>query len=177
MSQRYVSALIQHQEREVLIGGLWVVTGFEQVPMLIHKASKGSSTYNFSRKAAMIVNAITSFSNKPLLFIFYLGCAILLLSTVAALDLIIRRLFYGTLLVGWPSLIVSIWLLGGLTIFCLGVIGIYLSRIFIETKQRPYTIIRQAYERNTHADAALSDPPTRRQSVLHRESADTRRDV
>jgi putative glycosyltransferase len=47
---------------------------------------------------------------------------------------------------GWASLIVSIWLLGGLTIFCLGVIGIYLAKIFIEVKHRPYTIIKQVFE-------------------------------
>jgi putative glycosyltransferase len=67
-------------------------------------------------------------------------------SSIAAIDLIVRKLLFGTLMEGWASLIVSIWLLGGLTIFCLGVIGIYLSKIFIEVKQRPYTIIKQTYE-------------------------------
>jgi putative glycosyltransferase len=65
---------------------------------------------------------------------------------VAALDLIIRRMFFGIMLQGWASLIVSIWLLSGITIFCLGVIAIYLSKIFIEVKRRPYTIIREVYE-------------------------------
>jgi putative glycosyltransferase len=96
----------------------------------------------------MFVNAITSFSNKPLVYIFYLGCTISILSGTAALYLIIRRLFFSELLAGWPSLIVSLWLLGGLTLFCLGIIGIYLSKIFIETKQRPYTIIEEIYERS-----------------------------
>jgi putative glycosyltransferase len=50
------------------------------------------------------------------------------------------------MLQGWASLIVSIWLLGGITIFCVGIIAIYLSKIFIEVKQRPYTIIREVYE-------------------------------
>ena len=77
--------------------------------------------------------------------IFYLGCANLLLSTIAALVLIIRKLFFGALLLGWPSLIISVWLLGGLTIFCLGLIGIYLSKMFIEVKQRPYTIVKEVY--------------------------------
>ena len=53
---------------------------------------------------------------------------------------------------GWASVIVSIWLLGGITIFCLGVIGIYLSKIFIEVKQRPYTIIRDIYKHETLED-------------------------
>jgi len=70
----------------------------------------------------------------------------LFLSIIAALVLIIRKLFFGALLLGWASLIISIWLLGGLTIFCLGVIGIYLSKMFIEVKQRPYTIVKEVYE-------------------------------
>ena len=176
MSRRYVSALVQHREREVLIGGLWVITGFEQAPIVVHKANKGSSTYNLGRKVTIIVNAITSFSNKPLLFIFYLGCIILFLASIAAADLIVQRLFFGVLLAGWPSLIVSVWLLGGLTIFCLGVIGIYLSRIFIETKHRPYTIIPQMYERQTETGHALHGYSENGQSVLFREGDNTRPD-
>ena len=48
---------------------------------------------------------------------------------------------------GWASLIVSIWFLGGLTIFCLGVIGVYLAKVFTETKDRPYTVVRAEYRR------------------------------
>jgi putative glycosyltransferase len=145
MTRRYVKALVQHRERETLIAGLLALTGFDQVSVPVTKHLKASSTYNLRRKVSQLVNAITSFSSKPLVMIFYLGSAILLLSTTAALILIIRRLLFGTLLLGWPSLIISIWLLGGLTIFCLGVIGIYLSKMFIEVKQRPYTIVREVY--------------------------------
>lgn len=148
MSQHYVASLIKHKEREVLIGGLWIITGFNQVPLVVCKTNKGSSTYSWGKRISILVNAITSFSNKPLVLIFYLGIVISFLSGLAALVLIIRRLFFGVFLEGWPSLIVSMWLLGGMMIFCLGVIGIYLSKIFIETKQRPYTIIKHLYERS-----------------------------
>ena len=74
-----------------------------------------------------------------------------------AVYLVIRRVFFGILLPGWASLIVSMWLLGGLILFCLGVIGIYLSKIFIETKQRPYTIVRNVHERT--ADPAEPRDP------------------
>jgi putative glycosyltransferase len=147
MTRKYVSALVRHEEREMMIGGLWALTGFKQIPIVVNKHQRTDSTYDLRRKIAMFVDAITSFSSKPLVFIFYLGCFISLLSSIAALDLIIRRIFFGRLLQGWASLIVSVWLLGGLTLFCLGVIGIYLSKIFIETKQRPYTIIKEIYER------------------------------
>lgn len=152
MTKRYVSALIQHQEREVMLAGLLVITGFKQTPIAVQKHHRGATTYNVRRKISLAVNSVTSFSNKPLVFIFYLGCLIFFLSSMAAIWLVVRRVFFGVLLEGWPSLIVSIWMLGGLTIFCLGIIGSYLSKMFVEIKQRPYTIVRTLYERNYKHD-------------------------
>ena len=158
MKADYVRSLVQHQERELDIAGLWQITGFYQIPMFVNKASKGTTTYTFTRKVATLVNNVTSFSNKPLIFIFYLGAAIFIIASLAAGYLIIDRIFFRALLGGWPSVIVSIWMLGGLTIFCLGLIGIYISKIFIETKQRPYTIIRRIYGPNfTSQDSACLD--------------------
>lgn len=152
MSARYVANLIRHQEREVFLQGLWLTTGFKQVPVVSEKGSKGRSSYSLVAKLRILVNAITSFSNRPLVAIFYLGTLISLLALVAAVDLIVRRLFYGTMLTGWPSLIVSVWFLGGLTIFCLGVIGIYLSKIFMEVKGRPYSVVREVHSGSGHAE-------------------------
>jgi putative glycosyltransferase len=155
MTRRYVDELVKHQESEFVMSALWVLTGFNQVPVIVRKHSKPTSSYGLRRKIAHLVNAITSSSNKPLILIFYLGCVILMLSSIAALDLIARKLFFGVLLQGWASLIVSVWLLGGLTIFCLGLIGIYLAKVFTEVKRRPYTIVRRVYE----AGAAAEPPP------------------
>ena len=147
MSARYVRSLIEHRDREIFLAGLWQITGYEQVPLDVTKYSKGTSSYTVRRKISIFVNAITSFSNRPLIFVFYLGVAIMAVSCGAAVYLVIRRVFFGILLFGWPSLIVSIWMLGGLTIFSLGVIGIYISKIFMETKDRPYTVVRTVYSR------------------------------
>jgi putative glycosyltransferase len=146
MTREYVAALMCHQEREFVMSGLWALTGFNQVPLTVVKHHKATSAYRVGRKISHLVNAITSFSSKPLVLIFYMGCFIVLLSSIAAIDLILRKILFGSLLEGWASLIVSIWLLGGLTIFCLGVIGIYLSKVFIEVKQRPYTIVKRVFE-------------------------------
>jgi putative glycosyltransferase len=146
MTSRYVAALKQHAEHEFVMSSLWALTGFQQLPMTVRKHTKGASSYSLGQKFAHLVNAITSSSGKPLVLVFYLGCVISFLAALAAIDLIARRVFFGHLLGGWPSLIVSIWLLGGITIFCVGVIGIYLSKIFLEVKQRPYTIIKEIYE-------------------------------
>ncbi len=168
MSKRYVSALLEHREREVVIAGLWALTGFKQIPLQVKKHHRNGSTYSLSKKISHFVNAITAFSNKPLVLIFYLGSIIIIVSSLAALYLIIKRIFWGVLLEGWPSLIVSVWLLGGITIFCMGVIGIYLAKIFTETKQRPYTIIRDIYERRaTPPSEDSSDLDQRYQRVGH----------
>lgn len=156
MTRRYVQALIQHQERELMIAGLWVITGFKQVALPVKKLSLTPTTYTLSRKLTMVVDAVTAFSNKPLIMVFYLGVMITTVSLLAAAVLIIRVLFFQALLPGWASLIVSVWLLGGITIFCLGLIGIYLSKIYIETKQRPYTIVRAVHRHG--ADSGLPTP-------------------
>jgi putative glycosyltransferase len=153
MTRRYVDALVRHQEAEFVMSSLWALTGFKQVPMTVTKHHKRVSSYSLGRKVSHLVNAITSSSDKPLILIFYLGCLIMLVSSVAALDLVLRKIFWGTLLQGWASVIVSLWLLGGITIFCLGLVGIYLAKIFNEVKRRPYTIIRQIYETRPTGEA------------------------
>ncbi|MBA3656215.1 MAG: glycosyltransferase family 2 protein [Gemmatimonadaceae bacterium] len=145
MTRQYVESLLLHREREIFMLGLWTITGFTQLGVPVVKTSKDSTTYTLRRKLSVTVNAITSFSNTPLRFIFYLGFAVSFVSAVAALYLVVRTLFFGQMLAGWASLIVSVWLLAGLTLFSLGIIGIYLSKIFSEVKQRPYTIVRAVY--------------------------------
>jgi putative glycosyltransferase len=147
MTRRYVAALVAHRERETMIAGLWAMTGFRQIPLEVTKHAASATTYGLGHKIAVLVNSITSFSSRPLEFIFYVGLVIGAAASGAAGYLVVRRMFFGILLPGWPSLIVSVWLLGGLILASIGIIGIYLSKIFIETKQRPYTIVRAIYER------------------------------
>lgn len=146
MTRRYVRNLIRHRERATIISGLWELTGFKQVGIKLDKKARGKTTYNFIKKIEILVDAVASFSSLPLVAVFYLGSFISILSVLATIYLIVLRIFYGVFLVGWPSLIVSIWLMGGLMIFSIGLIGIYISKIFIETKHRPYTIVREVYE-------------------------------
>jgi putative glycosyltransferase len=166
MTRQYVSALVSHRERETMIAGLWAITGFNQVAFPIKKHSSSTSTYRLGHKVGILVNSITSFSDKPLVLIFYVGSVIVMAASLAAAYLIVRRLFFGQYLAGWPSLIVSVWLLGGLTLFSIGIIGMYLSKVFLETKQRPYTIIRQIYERPVRADGAVSSDARDSRPVL-----------
>ncbi|MEX1031735.1 MAG: glycosyltransferase family 2 protein [Cellvibrionaceae bacterium] len=145
MSRRYAEALLKHQEREVFMAGLWQITGFTQSPRKVIKHSTSETTYTLRRKTSLLVNSVTSFSNAPLVSIFYIGVAISLFALLYISYLIIHWLFLATPLSGWTSVMASIWLLGGMVISFIGVVGIYLSKIFSETKQRPYTIVRQIY--------------------------------
>jgi putative glycosyltransferase len=145
MTQRFVRALVSHREREVSLAGLCVMTGFDQLAITVVKGRRGDSSYTVRRRISVLVNAITSFSNRPLIFIFYLGIMVMLVSILAAGWLVMRSVTARIGVPGYASLMVSIWFLGGLTIFCLGIIGVYLAKVFSESKARPYAIIRSEH--------------------------------
>jgi putative glycosyltransferase len=146
MTRRYVDALLLHDEREVFLAGLWHITGFNQLPQVVKKHNTSETTYTFHRKMSLLVNSVTSFSNAPLVSIFYIGMFISLLASIYAGWLVVNWIFLAKPLSGWTSIMASIWLLGGILTSSIGVVGIYLSKIFSETKRRPYTIVRQVYE-------------------------------
>lgn len=146
MTRAYVDGLIQHRDQQLFLAGLFAITGFEQVPLVIDKGLReGRSTYTMRRRLALLVNAVTSFSARPLVFIFWTGCVIVAVSGFAGVYFVVRTTLFGRLLPGFASLMISIWFLGGLSIFSLGVIGIYLSKIYLEVKSRPYTLVRSRY--------------------------------
>ncbi|HEY8271270.1 MAG TPA: glycosyltransferase family 2 protein [Pseudobdellovibrionaceae bacterium] len=145
MTRRYVDALLRHEEREVFMAGLWYITGFTQHSQIIKKHSTSETTYTFRRKMSLLVNSVTSFSNAPLVSIFYIGVSISLVAMFYIVYLILYWMFFAKPLGGWTSVMASIWLLGGMIISFIGVVGIYLSKIFAETKRRPYTIVREVY--------------------------------
>jgi putative glycosyltransferase len=149
MSRRYVEALLRHGEREIMIAGLWLITGFAQNSQTITKKDGSKSTYTLRRKMSVLVNSVTSFSNAPLIGIFYFGIFISFFAAVYIAYLIVHWLYLAKPPDGWTSVMASVWLLGGLVISFIGVVGIYLSKIFSETKQRPYTIVRQIYGAHT----------------------------
>ncbi|MDA9119376.1 glycosyltransferase family 2 protein [Opitutales bacterium] len=146
MSRRYVNALISHKESELNIGGLWIITGFIQSTQVVQKSSSSETTYNFARKLSHLVNAITSFSSLPLVYTFYTGLLLSLSAFIFIIKLLIQFFFMVKPPDGYTSMIASIWFFSGLVILFLGIQGIYLSKMFIETKNRPYTIIRKIYK-------------------------------
>lgn len=145
MTRRYVEALLRHEEREIFMAGLWHITGFDQQPQTVKKHNTSKTTYTLRKKMSLLINSVTSFSNVPLISIFHIGVLISIFSLVYIGYLIVNKLFLATPLSGWTSIMASIWLIGGMVISFIGVVGIYISKMFSETKQRPYTIVRQIY--------------------------------
>jgi putative glycosyltransferase len=147
MTRRYVDELVRHKEHLSNMIGLWELTGFKQAALGVRKSPfKGTTTYTFRRKLAEAFYAITAFSSKPLRLIAYLGLLVTALSAISAIVLVIGYFVFGISTTGWTSLIVSISLFSGLILFCQGIIAAYLAVIFIETKNRPYTVIRKIYD-------------------------------
>lgn len=145
MTRRYVDALLQHRERDMVIASLWQMTGFDQAPVPVTKVSQSRTSYSLFRKLGLLVTAVTAASNRPLLWVFYVGIALFSASLLYVGWLFMVWMLWAQPPGGWTSLIVSVWLLGGLTLCSIGVVGIYLAKVFLEVKQRPYAIIRAIY--------------------------------
>lgn len=147
-TRNYITNLLRFKEREMYIGGLWHIVGFNQVPVDIIKNSKGISSYTFRKKIEMLLNAITSFSSMPLRMIFHIGTITTVFSLLLSCYFIFRRIFYYEIPSGWTSLIVLLLLLSGIILSSLGIISIYLSKIYNEVKNRPYTIVKSVRKEN-----------------------------
>ena len=147
MTSSYVRQLVRHKEQSTALSGLWVLTGFHQTGVLFDKLSRQESTYTFFKRLKALFDSVTSFSPAPLYGVFTLGLVIFLVSLVTSVTLIFRKIS-GHVLDGWVSVMVSVWGLSGLILLCVGLVGLYISRIFIETKNRPYAIIRNIFRKH-----------------------------
>lgn len=147
MSARYVKELIKHQDQEMYLFGLTAFTGFTQKSAIINKTNKEDTTYTLIKRFSLFFNAITSFSNYPLYLIFYAGLAISISAFLFVLYLVVRWYVFPEQgeVIGWTSLAVSIWAVGGFVLTALGIIGIYIAKVFSEVKSRPISVIRKIY--------------------------------
>ncbi len=146
MTRQYVDNLLMFKDKNVFLAGLFEVVGFSQKSVVISKKFKGQSSYNLVRKFALMLDGITSFSARPLMLIVIGGLFIAILSLIYAIYLVIRRLLFQYVVDGWTSLIVSIWFFSGLILISIGIVGVYVSKIYIEAKDRPYSVIRKDYQ-------------------------------
>jgi putative glycosyltransferase len=153
MTRRYVDAVTAFSETHLYLGGLFEWTGFAQRPIYVmRKPRNGQSTYTPIKLVRLFVNAITSFSSYPLTIVFVAGLSITGLSMAYGGYLLIAKLISpDTVLSGFTSIMLSLWFIGGALLSVLGLIGMYIGRIFVETKRRPQYVIRRIYERGAAA--------------------------
>jgi putative glycosyltransferase len=142
MKKKYVDALMRYYEAETLPAGIMMLTGFKQDSILIDKSYKGSTSYTFNKRLKLAFNSITAFSSKPLVFIGLVGIFITIISFFTIIVAIILKLLFFNFTSGWISVILSIWFMGGLILSSIGIVGIYIAKIFNQVKNRPLYIIK-----------------------------------
>ena len=138
MSRRALEGLSEYNEVNLFLRGIVPLIGYrsDYVYYDRHERFAGESKYPLKKMLAFAVEGITSFSVRPLRIISTVGIIIALLSIFGLLYALISKLC-GLAVAGWTAIVCSIWLLGGIQLFCLGVVGIYIGKIYNEVKARP----------------------------------------
>lgn len=144
LSKRALEALLSFGEVNMFLRGMVPMLGFKSAEVYYERGERvaGESKYPLRKMVAFAMEGITSLSNKPIRYVLLVGalCALLgLLMAVYVLVSMIQR----RAVPGWSSIMMSIWLLGGLQLMALGMIGEYVGKIYMETKRRPKFILEQ----------------------------------
>ena len=142
MSRRAVEGLAQFGEVNLFLRGIVPQIGYKWTTVTYERAERfaGESKYPLKKMLAFAADGITSFSVKPIRMVFSLGVVVFLVSLVMLLYALVAKLT-GHTSAGWTSLMGSIWLIGGIQLLSLGIVGEYIGKIYKETKHRPRFII------------------------------------
>ncbi len=149
MSKRALEGLAEFKEVNLFLRGIVPLIGYKHsiVEYERHERFAGESKYPLKKMLAFAIDGITSFSVKPIRLISVLGFSIFFISLIALIYSLVVKLL-GKTEVGWTSIVISIWMLGGIQLLSLGVIGEYIGKIYNETKARPRYIIKDKLIRN-----------------------------
>lgn len=133
---------MREQNRGFTIFLKWL--GFKGVAIDIphDQRAAGKSSYNLRKKLKMAESFITAQSNKPLRFSIYMGLTMAFISFLIMIYYVIKFFVFGNVPMGWTSLIASVYLVGGIILMCMGIIGMYIGNIFDEAKKRPLYVLR-----------------------------------
>ncbi|MEG3029008.1 MAG: glycosyltransferase family 2 protein [Oscillospiraceae bacterium] len=147
MSREALEGLAQFKEVNLFLRGTVPMVGYKSTSVYYERNKRiaGESHYPLSKMLNLALNGITSLSVKPLRYITNLGFIMSAVSLVALVYAVVSKLM-GNTVAGWTSLITVMTLMGGIQIFCLGIIGEYIGKIYSETKQRPKYIIETTTE-------------------------------
>ncbi len=144
MSKRALDAFAEYKEVNLFLRGMVPMIGFKSDTVEYERLERtaGESKYPLTKMLALAWQGITSLSVKPIRMIMWLGIIIFILALLFGLYTLIT-FFCGFTVWGWASTFVSIWALGGLQLFAIGIIGEYLGKIYLETKQRPRFFVEE----------------------------------
>jgi polyisoprenyl-phosphate glycosyltransferase len=147
LSRNVLNALAQMGERQRFMKGLFAWVGFKQIALHYTRQPRiaGASKFNYWRLWNLALEGITSFSTAPLRLATYIGLFTAVLAFIYGLWIVGKTLVWGDSVQGWPTMMTIILLLGGMQLMALGMIGEYLGRLYMETKQRPLYLIAKQY--------------------------------
>ena len=142
MSKRALDSLQDFKEVNLFLRGIVPLIGYKSDVVLYERNERfaGESKYPLKKMLSFAFEGITSFSVKPIRLILTVGI-LMFISSLAALLYFLIIWMAGKTVQGWTTVVASIWMLGGIQLLCLGVIGEYIGKIYIETKERPKYII------------------------------------
>lgn len=145
LDRKCIDALKELRESERYTKGMYSWIGFKKKEILFEPAERvaGESTFSYGRLLSLAMEGFTSFSTAPLKISTIIGIIVSLLSFILMFVFLFKALIYGDPVQGFPTLITVILFLGGIQLLSLGIIGEYLGRIFIETKNRPVYLIKE----------------------------------
>ncbi|MDF7626826.1 glycosyltransferase family 2 protein [Leuconostocaceae bacterium ESL0723] len=170
MSKVSVDALLALPERNVFLRAMVPLLGYPSTEVFYERGVRngGKTKYPLKKMLSFAVDGITSFSVKPIRFLFDLGVLVVGIAGVQILYTLVQKML-GHAQAGWSSLMISIWLLGGLNLVAIGVVGIYIGKIFTEVKQRPrFQIENVAGNKapNIQKDVSIYDASTEGHSAV-----------
>lgn len=148
MDRKVVRVIRTMKEEGRYVRGLIVWAGFKQSTVAYHRDARfaGETKYSFKRMLGLALDAITSFSEKPLMLAMQMGLLITACSFLGMLYLLLSRILYPqSVVAGWTSLLVAILFVGGVQILGVGILGVYIGRIYREARDRPLYVIQDAY--------------------------------
>lgn len=144
MSKRALEGLAEFREVNLFLRGIVPMIGFSTDVVYYERGERfaGESKYPLGKMLSFAIEGITSLSTKPIRMITFLGFFIFLVSIGILIYSLVRH-FMGATIVGWTTLMVSVWAIGGLILLSLGVVGEYIGKIYLETKARPRFLIEE----------------------------------
>ena len=147
MSRRALEGLAEFKEVNLFLRGIVPMIGYRTATVEYERGERfaGESKYPLKKMLSFAMEGITSLSVKPIRMITGLGFLVFLVS-IAMLIYSIVRWAMGETILGWASLICSVWAIGGLILLSLGIIGEYIGKVYLETKERPRFLIREVLE-------------------------------